>query len=78
MSTDNVIVQLAGLTTLTKEDLEGLKACDAAQLAVLMRAYIDAGKVADRGVWEKVAFILHGVMEYSSLAGLIFQVLPLL
>jgi predicted phosphodiesterase len=72
------IVQLAGLTTLTKEDLEGLKACDAMQLAVLMRAYIDMGKVADRGVWAKVATILQGIMEYAPLAGLIFQLLPLL
>lgn len=79
MIVDDMLVSLAGKTSLTPADIEGLKACDnASDLALLMRAYDDAGKVADRGVWSEIGAALLSAEQYAPLATLILAAIPLL
>ena len=78
MTTDVMIEQLAGLTTLTKQDVDDLKSLSPQDAALVMRTYEDMGKVADRGLWVKIGNALKEVGEYAGVAGIIFAAIPLL
>lgn len=78
MISDDLLTQIAAITTLTSQDIEDLRACDPNQVATLIRTYVDMGKVADRGVWVQVANILKEAGEYAPLASMIIGIIGVL
>ena len=47
-TSQDALVRIALITTLTAQDLDDMQACNAVQLAALMRGYENDGKVGDR------------------------------
>jgi len=75
MISDDVLSQIAAIApNLTAQDIEDLRACDPTQVAMLMQTYQDMGKVADRGVWLKIAAVLEQVIMYAPLASTIITI----
>lgn len=73
-TSQDVLVRIASITTLTAQDLDDMQACNAVQLDALMRGYENDGKVGDRAIWREVATILAEVAEYAPLAGSIVKI----
>jgi len=73
-TSQDTLVRIASITTLTAQDLDDMQACNAVQLAALMRGYENDGKVGDRSLWTEVANILADVAEYAPLAGSIIKI----
>jgi hypothetical protein len=65
MSADDTLVALCTRTGLTTDDLEGLRACNPAQIAVLMKVYEDAGKVRSTSTWEDVGSTFLQIGAYA-------------
>jgi hypothetical protein len=78
VSADDTIVQIAHLTSLTRQDVLDLQGLSPEICAAVMRSYIDAGKVADRGTWVKIGNALKEVGEYAGVAPIIFSALAFL
>ena len=74
MSADDVIVEIARMTGLSANDIEGLKACSPQDLAALMEGYIAMGKVSDRGTWVLIGEKLKQAEPYLSVAVMILAV----
>lgn len=74
MSADDVIVEIARMTALSADDIEGLKKCSPQDLAFIMDGYIAMGKVSDRGTWVLIGEKLKQVEPYLSVAGAILAV----
>jgi hypothetical protein len=77
VSADDTIVEIANLTTLSRQDVLDLEGLSPEICAAVMRAYIDSGKVADRGTWVKIANALKEVGDYAGVASIIFGALAL-
>lgn len=74
MISDDLLAQIAALTSLTAQDIEDLRACDPNQIATLMRTYENAGKVSSRGLWVQIANILKQAGDYAPLGSLIVSI----
>jgi hypothetical protein len=76
---DDVLSQIVAVApNLSAQDIEDLRTCDPTQIARLMRTYQNAGKIADRGIWVKLATILQQVAAYAPLASTILTVVDAL
>lgn len=78
MSADDTIAHIASLTLLTEADIEGLRNCTPAEVAVILRSYINDGKIADRGLLVTIGNALKQAGEYAPIGGLILSAIPLL
>lgn len=65
MTPELAIAKVCGMTPLKPEDVQGLLACDALELELLVRAYRDAGTINDRPTWERVLDVLKTVAEFA-------------
>lgn len=75
MISDDVLSQIAAIApNLTAQDIEDLRACDPMQIAMLMKTYEDMGKVADRGVWVRIATALEPLAAYAPLVASILTI----
>jgi hypothetical protein len=76
---DPRIVAICAETSLSEQDIADILACDSApDLALLLKLYVDIGKVPSKSFWQGFADGLAALNAYAPILSVLLAAIPLM